>query len=211
MRILNLLLAAAATISTAFAQDGWTALFNGKDLTNWKIGGNQNSFKIIDGALVANGPVAHAFYEGPFHNHDFKNFELSVDVKTEPNSNGGIYFHTEFQDGGFPKKGFEVQVNNTHGDKVKTGSLYHVKDIGADDIAGITKDGEWFTEHITVQDQTVTIQLNGKEMVKWTQTSDWNGGREGPGRVLSHGTIALQGHDPKSTVAYKNIRIKPLP
>ena len=210
-RILTLLLAIPALIPTACAQDGWTTLFNGKDLTGWKIGGNQDSFKIIDGALVANGPVAHAFYEGPFHNHDFKNFELLVDVKTEPVSNGGVYFHTEFQDAGFPKKGFEVQVNNTHGDKVKTGSLYHVKDIGADDIAGITKDGEWFTEHITVQDQTVTIQLNGKEMVKWTQTPDWNGGREGPGRVLSHGTIALQGHDPKSTVAYKNIRIKPLP
>ena len=210
MRLITLILA-AAVIPAAYAQDGWTNLFNGKDFTNWKIGGNQESFKIIDGAMVANGPVAHAFYEGPFHNHDFKNFELMVDVKTAPNSNGGVYFHTEFQDAGFPKKGFEVQVNNTHADKVKTGSLYHVKDIGADDIKGITKDDEWFTEHITVKDQTVTIELNGKEVVKWTQTPDWNGGREGPGRVLSHGTIALQGHDPKSTVAYKNIRIKPLP
>ena len=208
MRILILLLAA---IPSAVAQDGWTTLFNGKDFTNWKIGGNQSSVKIVDGALVANGPVAHAFYDGPFQNHDFKNFELMVDVKTAPNSNGGVYFHTEFQDGGFPKKGFEVQVNNTHRDTVKTGSLYHVKDIGADDIKGITKDDEWFTEHITVHDQTVTIELNGKEMVKWTQTPDWNGGREGPGRVRSHGTIALQGHDPNSTVAYKNIRIKPLP
>jgi hypothetical protein len=86
-----------------------------------------------------------------------------------------------------------------------------VKDIGADDIKGITKDDEWFTEHIIVEDKTVTIRLNGKEVVKWTQTPEWNGGREGPGRVIGHGTIALQGHDPKSTVHYKNIRIKPLP
>ena len=134
-----------------------------------------------------------------------------VDVMTRPGSNGGVYFHTEFQDKGSPRKGFEVQVNNTHGDTDKTGSLYHVKDIGAEDIKGITQDNEWFTEDITVVDKTVTIKLNGKEVVNWTQSADWNRGREGPGRVIGHGTIALQGHDPKSTVYYKNIRIKPLP
>jgi hypothetical protein len=207
---LTLLLAVAAA-PIAFAQDGWTSLFNGKDFTGWKIGGDQGTFKIQDGAMVANGPVAHAFYDGPVQKHDFKNFELMVDVKTAPNSNGGIYFHTEFQDSGFPRKGFEVQVNNTHRDPIKTGSLYHVKDIGADDIKGITKDDEWFTEHIIVQGNTVTIRLNGKEVVKWTQPADWNGGREGAGRVISHGTFAFQGHDPKSTVYYKNVRVKPLP
>ena len=202
---------ALAAVPVAPAQDGWITLFNGNDLTGWKIGGNQASFQIIDHALVANGPVAHAFYDGPVQNHDFKNFELMVDVRTAPGSNGGVYFHTGFQEAGFPKKGFEVQVNNTHGDVVKTGSLYHVSDIGAEDIKGLTRDGEWFTEHIIVQDQTVTIRLNGKEVVKWTQPADWNGGREGLGRVIGRGTIALQGHDPKSTVQYKNIRIKPLP
>jgi len=196
----------------AFGQGGWVSLFNGKDFTGWKVGGDQTSFQVKDGALVAHGPVAHAFYEGPVNNHDFKNFELTVDVMAAPNSNGGVYFHTEFQDGGFPKKGFEVQVNNTFvRDPIKSGSLYHVKDIGEDDIKGITKDNEWFTEKIVVQDKTVTISLNDKEVVKWTQPDNWDGGREGPGRVLSHGTIALQGHDPNSTVHYKNIRIRPLP
>jgi len=200
-----------ATAPAAFSQSGWISLFNGKDLTGWKIGGNESTFTIKDGAIVANGPVAHAFYTGPVQNHDFRNFELMVDVMAAPNSNGGVYFHTEFQDQGFPKKGFEVQVNNTFvKDPIKSGSLYHVKDIGADDIKGITKDNEWFTEDITVQDKTVTIKLNGKEVVRWTQPQDWTGGREGPGRVLGHGTIALQGHDPGSTVYYKNIRIKPL-
>jgi hypothetical protein len=133
---------AIAAAPAAFAQDGWISLFNGKDFTGWKIGGNQTSFQIADNALVANGPVAHAFYEGPVQNHDFKNFELMVDVKTSDHSNGGVYFHTEFQDAGFPRKGFEVQVNNTHSDPVKTGSLYHVKDLGADDIKGIVQDEE---------------------------------------------------------------------
>jgi hypothetical protein len=199
------------TAPAAFAAGDWISLFNGKDFTGWKVGGDQDSFRVKDGALVANGQVAHAFYDGPVGNHDFKNFELMVDVMTAPNSNGGVYFHTEFQDRGFPRKGFEVQVNNTHRDPVKTGSLYHVKDVGINDIKEIVKDNEWFTEHIIVQDNTVIIKLNGKEVVNWTQPADWNGGREGPGRVLSHGTIALQGHDPNSTVHYKNIRIKPLP
>src|SRR2546425_394821 len=137
MNLLTLILLFAAA-PAAFAQGGWISLFNGKDFTGWKIGGDQNTFQITDGALVANGPVAHAFYDGPVNNHDFKNFELMVDVMAAPNSNGGIYFHTEFQERGFPRKGFEVQVNNTHGDPIKTGSLYHVKDIGMDEIKGIT-------------------------------------------------------------------------
>jgi hypothetical protein len=206
---LFLLLAAAPA---AFAQSGWISLFNGKDFTGWKIGGDQSTFKIKDGAMVANGPVAHAFYDGPVQNHDFRNFELMVDVMAGPNSNGGIYIHTAYQETGFPKKGFEVQVNNTYErDPIKSGSLYHVKDIGADDIKGMTKDNEWFTEHIIVKGNTVTIKLNDKEVVKWTQPADWTGGKEGPGRVLSSGTIAFQGHDPKSVVYYKNVRIKPLP
>ena len=201
-----------ATVPAAFSQSGWIQLFNGKDFTDWKVGGDQSAFQIKDGALVAHGLVAHAFYEGPVSNHDFKNFELMVDVLAEPNSNGGIYFHTIFQDKGFPKKGFEVQVNNTFvRDLVKSGSLYHVKDVGEADIKDITKDNEWFTEHIIVKDKTVVIKLNGKEVVNWTQPADWTGGREGAGRVIDHGTIALQGHDPNSVVHYKNIRIKPLP
>jgi hypothetical protein len=208
-RLTLLLLLAAAP--AAFAQGGWISLFNGKDFTGWKIGGDKSTFTIKDGAMVAKGPVAHAFYDGPVQNHDFKNFELMVDVMTAPNSNGGIYFHTEFQETGFPRKGFEVQVNTTHRDPIKSGSLYHVKDIGENEIKGITKDDEWFTEHIIVQDKNVRIKLNGKEVVNWTQPADWNGGREGAGRVLGHGTIAFQGHDPNSTVYYKNVRIKPLP
>ena len=84
--------------SAAFAQNGWISLFNGKDFTGWKVGGDQATFTIKDGAMVANGKVAHAFYDGDVQNHNFKNFELMVDVRTQPNSNGGIYFHTEYQE-----------------------------------------------------------------------------------------------------------------
>src|SRR5690348_10977447 len=185
---------------------GFVSLFNGKDFTGWKISGNQGSFTIENGAIKANGPVAHAFYDGPVGNHSFTNFELKVDVMTRAGSNGGIYVLTEFQDTGFPRKGFEIQVNNSHTDRVRTGSLYHVEDVMDNSPA---KDDEWFTEDIVVKGDTITVKVNDKQTVNWTQPADWNGGREGPGRkITGPGTIALQAHDPKSTVYYKNIRIK---
>ncbi|MEP6915316.1 MAG: DUF1080 domain-containing protein [Acidobacteriota bacterium] len=207
LRISTLVFAALLQQGAA-VEPGWTSLFNGTDFTDWKVSGNVDTFKVVDGALVANGPPAHAFYDGAFKNHAFRNFELKVDVMAKHNSNGGVYVLTEFQPTGFPAKGFEIQVNNTYAsDPVKTGSLYHVTDVAE----ALPKDDEWFTEHIIVTGDTITINVNGKETVKWTQPADWNGGREGPGRrITGPGTIALQGHDPNSTVYYKNIRIKPL-
>ena len=188
-------------------EPGFTSLFNGKDFTGWKLS-NEASWSIENGAIKANGTPGHAFYDGPFRDHLFRNFELKVDVMTRAGSNGGIYVLTEFQDKGFPRKGFEIQVNNSHTDRIRSGSLYHVQDVLDDSPA---KDDEWFTEHIIVKDKTITVKVNDKEVVKWTQPDDWNGGREGPGRAISAaGTIAFQAHDPKSTVYYKNVRVKPL-
>jgi hypothetical protein len=197
-------------VSLATAADrvekGFTPLFNGKDLTGWtKAKEHEGTFSVKDGAIVANGERCHLFYSGPVGKADFKNFELKVDVMTQANSNGGIYFHTAYQDTGWPAKGFEVQVNNTHRDWRKTGGLYAVQDNKE-----AFEDGKWFTEHIIVKDNAVTIMVNGKKTAEWTQPADWKGIENFPDRKLMSGTIALQGHDPGSTVYYKNIRIKPL-
>src|ERR1700737_3395602 len=90
------------------AEEGFTSLFNGKDLTGWKGNENTNTFSIKDGAIVAHGVRSHCFYVGDFLNHSFKDFELKVDVMTLPGSNGGVYVDTEYQDQGFPLRGFEV-------------------------------------------------------------------------------------------------------
>ena len=193
------LLLALALMQAPKTEPGFTSLFNGKDFTGWKLV-TPESFKIEDGAIVANGAAGHAFYDGGFRDHMFRNFELKVDVMTRANSNGGVYVLTEFQDKGFPRKGFEIQVNNTYAkDPVKSGSLYHVQDV----TEAPAKDDEWFTEHIIVQGDTITVSVNNKQRVKWTQAAE---GR----RIAGPGTIALQAHDPNSTVYYKNIRIKPL-
>jgi hypothetical protein len=188
-------------------EPGFTSLFNGKDFTGWKLS-NPGSWSIENGAIKANGTAGHAFYDGEFRNHMFRNFELKVDIMTRANSNGGVYVLTEYQQKGFPRKGFEIQVNNSYvKDPVKSGSLYHVQDV----TEAPAKDDEWFTEHIIVKDNTITVRVNDKQTVNWTQPADWTGGREGAGRAISGpGTIALQAHDPNSTVYYRNIRIKPL-
>ena len=95
-------------------EPGWTSLFNGKDLTGWKVS-TPASWSVKDGAIVANGMAGHAFYDGEFRNHMFRNFELKVDVMTEPGSNGGIYFHTRYQENGWPKGGFECHKREVHG------------------------------------------------------------------------------------------------
>lgn len=197
---------AAAPLAAQQAEPGFVSLFNGKDFTGWKIAGPQESWSIKDGALVANGRPSHAYYDGPVGNHSFRNFELKVDVMTVPGSNGGIYVLTEYMDSTWPRKGFEIQVNNSHTDPIRTGSIYHVQDILNDSPA---KDNEWFTEHIIVKGNTITVLVNDKKVNEWTQPAGWDGGREGPGRVITGpGTIALQAHDPKSVVHFKNIRIK---
>jgi hypothetical protein len=189
-------------------EKGFTSLFNGKDLTGWtKAKENEATFYVKDGAIVANGPRCHLYFTGNVKGKpaaEIKNFELKVDVMTLPKSNGGIYFHTAYQENGWPNKGFEVQVNNTHTDWRKTASLYQVAD-NKDEVA---KDNAWFTEHIVVKDKLVTVFVDGKKVTEWTQPNDWKGTQGFTGRVLDRGTIAFQGHDPGSTVMYKNVRIK---
>ncbi len=205
---LGTLMLVAGLMQTPATEPGFTQLFNGKDFTGWKLA-NPDSFRVEDGAIVANakGMQGHAFYDGPFMNHSFRNFELKVDVMTRNNSNGGVFILTEFKETGWPAKGFEIQVNNTYTkDKVKTGSLYHVSDV----YEAIPKDDEWFTEHIIVKGDSITVRVNDKQTVAWTQPAEWKGSKDFADRVLSPGTIALQAHDPNSTVYYKNIRIKPL-
>ncbi len=201
------LLALFALVPLQAADDGWVSLFNGKDLTGWRVNENPATFTVQDGAIVAKGPRSHLFYDGDFQKHTFTDFELKVDAMTLPRANGGIYILTEFQPSGWPDKGFEVQVNNSFpGDPRKTGSLYEVQDVKED----LVKDNVWFTEHIIVKGDTIVVRVNDKEVVRWTQPAGWAGTSGFAGRRIAPGTIALQGHDPGSTTHYKNILIKPL-
>lgn len=217
MRARLMLLAAACGAALLFtphttaplaAQDGWVSLFDGKSLDGWKVGENASTFSVQDGVIVVFGPRAHLYYMGPVQDHVFTNFEWKADVMTMPGANSGMYFHTEYQEGGWPRKGYEVQVNNSHTDPIRTGSLYNIVNVMHTAPA---KDNEWFTQHIVVRGKQVTIMVNGKTTAEYTEPEAVTRPADMAGRLLSKGTFALQGHDPKSRVHYKNLMVKPLP
>jgi hypothetical protein len=186
---------------------GWVSLFDGKTLQGWKVGANAKTFNVENGSIAVNGDVAHLFYDGEVQQHNFKNFEFKADVITLPGSNSGIYFHTVFQQSSWPSKGYEVQVNNSHTDWRRTGGLYAVQDVKE----SAAKDNEWFTEYIKVQGKRVIVKINDKIVVDYTEPDDVKREAGMAGRLISGGTFALQGHDPKSKVYFKNIFVKALP
>lgn len=191
------------TDTEAKAKDGFISMFNGKDLTDWKVNGeNPKSVRAENGNLIIDGPRTHAFYAGA--NHDFKNFEFKAKVKTFKEANSGIYFHTKFQDKGWPEAGYECQVNNTHKDPRKTGSLYAIKDNGEE----VAKDEEWFDYYIKVEGKKVVIKINGKVVTEYTEPENPQRPKKMKGRLISSGTIGLQAHDPKSVVHYKDLMLK---
>ena len=211
------MVASAALSAVVSAADGWLPMLNGTDLTGWKSNittedqpaQKADVFTVKNGELVVHGGRAQLFYVGAEGKAKFKNFEFKAKVKTTAGSNSGIYFHTQFEPKGWPSQGFECQVNATHLDRKKTGGLYAIADVM--DKAP-NKDGEWFDYGIKVEGNHIVISINGKVTTDWTQPADWDPAKINmPGRKLGDGTIALQGHDPKSTTYYKDLFIKPLP
>ncbi|MEM7698250.1 MAG: DUF1080 domain-containing protein [Verrucomicrobiota bacterium] len=216
--------AAAAEQSAAPADDGFIELFNGENLDGWTPSEeNPDSFSVKDGVLVVKGGRSHLFYTGDVNGGTFTDFELKVRAKTFPQANSGVYFHTQFQAEGWPSNGYECQVNSTHKDPKKTGSLYGVKNItvpvegkplpkgGDHDIrdAAPSTDGEWFDYHITVKGKHIVIRVNGEVTVDYTEPEELP---DGPfkGRKISSGTFGIQAHDPDSEVHYESWAVKPL-
>ena len=208
---------------SAQGEDGFVSIFNGESTHNWTISTeNKGSFMVQDGNLIAKGGRAHIFYTPDGNETSFKNFELKLKVRTTEGSNSGVYFHTQYQKKGWPDLGFEAQVNSTHSDPRKTGSLYGVVNIFAPkDVepyvvkvgknrevfvykdAAPSTDMEWFDYHIIVQDNRIIIKVNGETTVDWTQPEDWTKKRR-----IGEGTVGIQAHDPKSETHYKDIKLK---
>jgi hypothetical protein len=208
LRIIVLVVLASVTALTS-ANDGWEPLFDGTSLRGWRASEHPDSWQVRDGALVASGPRAHLFYEGPSGGATFRNFELQAEVKTEPGANSGIYFHTAWQERDWPSQGMEVQINNTHvgegewRERRKTGSLYGIRNV----YSAIVKDGEWFRLHVAVRGTQVQVRVNDVLTVDYVQADPPVTGV----RTLGTGTFALQAHDPHSVVAFRNLRVRRLP
>ena len=196
------------------AEAGTVELFDGRSLAGWRAAENPASFRVVDGAIVCAGPRGHLFYVGAEGAAEFEDFEFSAEVMTEPGANSGVFFHTAWQASGWPGAGFEVQVNNSQPrqkdylELKMTGSLYGIVNVMN---TAPHVDNEWFDYHIIVKGKTITIKVNGKETVTYTEPADGSlPDAKSPGRKLSSGTFAIQAHDPGSEVHIKSIRIKPL-
>ena len=206
--------AAIAALPLAAAADDWVNLFDGRTLEGWTAAEHKDSWKVVDGALMANGPRSHLFYSGPVRGANFKNFELEVDCLARHDCNSGVYFHTAYQETDFPYKGFEVQINNTatgegsYRERKKTGSLYGVRNIYRQFIG----DDEWFKMRVAVRGKNVQIRLNDMLVVDYTEPTP-PVIPDGPekGRFLDRGTFALQCHNAGSVARFRSVRVRPLP
>jgi hypothetical protein len=211
---------------------GWVQLFNGKDLTGWKLYPNPNPkeikqvikkekdgkllayygrlangdeeplWRVEDGILIGSGPHSHLFSE----RGDYQNFRFRVVAMINDHGNSGQYFRTAFGPG-FPK-GYEAQINATHSDPIRTGSLYpstrglsnHRKEITVMNVAPHKPD-EWFTQDVIAQGNHIIIKVNGKTTVDWRD----------PDNTYKKGHFALQGHNLGTVVKFKKVEVKELP
>lgn len=228
MRAIFFGLISTLLLQLGYCQQGgseFVSIFDGKTLDGWMVTKeNPSSFLVEDGNLVARGGKAHLFYNGSVGEHDFGDFELKMKIMTNAKSNSGVYFHTKYQKDGWPKAGFEAQVNSKHADPRKTGSLYGIVNMWAPEVViepflvkvddkgevymlrdkAPSTDGEWFDYHIKVVGDRVVIKVNGAITVDWTQPKGWESG----GRKIGSGTVGFQAHDPTCEVYYKDIMLK---
>lgn len=192
------------------AAGGWTELINGKDFTGWKVSTeNKETWTLTpEGYFQAFGKRAHLFYEGELLGQGFKNFEIEAQVRTFQLANSGIFFHTKYQESGWPG-GFEIQVNNSHmgeGDfkeLKRMGSLYGIRNV----YKTVAKDDEWIKVKARVESDRVQIWVNGIKTADYIQPER----KVGNTRRLSSGTFALQGHDVKSKMQYRSFKVRRLP
>jgi hypothetical protein len=212
------------------SDDGWVSLFNGKDLTGWKIpdppsgqfdkltpitdGGHVVGYKatekrggkewtlwqVKDGLLVGGGPMSHIYTE-----KEFTNFRFRVECKVNDKGNSGQFFRAGFRPG--VPKGYEAQLNATHADPIKTGSLYPNPEFKLDkfrkDIVTVLNTAphgpdEFFTQEVVADGNHIQIFVNGK------QTLDW----KDPNNTFTRGHFALQGHDPGSVMTFRKVEVK---
>jgi hypothetical protein len=170
-------------------KDGWVSMFDGTTLDGWQAGERHENWKVVDGAIVGGGDRSHLFWT----KQQCEDCEWIAMVKINKGGNSGMYFRAQEIGPGWPK-GYEAQVNTSHKDPVKTGSLYNIVKV----FDQLVPDDTWFTQHIIADGDHIVIKVNGKTTVD-TRDSTYR-----------KGYIALQAHDPGSVMMYKDLMFRPL-
>ena len=169
---------------------GWVSMFDGKTLDGWKPSERPQNWSVVDGNISGQGERSHLFWMKQM----CLDCEFKADVKLNKGGNSGMYFRAEFGEG-WPK-GYEAQVNNSHTDPVRTGSLYNMVKI----YEKLVPDDTWWTQHIIAKANHITIKVNDKTVVDYHDEKN----------TYKQGYLALQQHDPGSRVQYKNLYYRKL-
>ena len=174
-------------------------LFNGKDLSGWKVYGTEKWY-VQNGELVCeSGPDKQYGYLAT--EQTYKDFDLSVQFKQEANGNSGVFFRSSIE--GTKVSGWQVEVAPKDHD---TGGIYESYGRGwmekiPDEKESILKPAEWNTLRIRVEGDHVQTYLNGKPMV------DMRDAKIG----AANGSVALQIHDGGGIkVRWRKLVLKPL-
>ncbi|MDH5380054.1 MAG: DUF1080 domain-containing protein [Cyclobacteriaceae bacterium] len=197
MKNVYLILIALMLSSSAFSQS--QKLFNGKDLTGWKIHGTEKWY-VEKGLLISeSGPDAEYGYLAT--EKSYKNFEITVQFKQEANGNSGLFFRSSID--GTKITGWQAEVappgNDTGGIYESYGRGWLIKPDPS--LDKYLKFGKWNTMKVRVEGDKVTTWLNGHQMI--TLTDEKIGQAEGQ--------IALQIHSGGGIKVYwKNLRITEL-
>ena len=192
MKITALIIVLLSCISVlAGADTGWVTMSDGQTLDGWKANERPESWSAKDGAIVGDGEASHLFWVV----RECENCEFKADVKISDGGNSGMYFRTAFGPG-FPK-GYEAQVNSSHKDPKRTGSLYNFKNI----YDQLVPPDTWFNQHIIAQGNHIIIKVNEKTVVDYVDEKN----------TYTKGHLALQQHNKGSVVMFKNLMMKPLP
>jgi hypothetical protein len=188
-------------------KEGWVSIFDGKTLEGWKWNGKTEGFYVKDGCIVGKGETNHLFYIA----EEFGNFEFQMDIKINPGGNSGVYIKSQWDESKWPVTGFELQVNNSHPNPLKTGSLYYCLNY----LTSPHGDDEWFNYAAICKGNEVEVKVNGKTLYLYKDRKDPlpSGTKitEFNKRIAQRGYLVLQQHDPKSVPEFKNIFIRKLP
>jgi hypothetical protein len=165
----------------------WVALFNSKDLTGWHVPeGGTGKWTVQEGMIVSSGPASYLFSE----RGDYQDFHLRAEVQINDRGNSGLFFRT--QEGPGLPKGYEAQINATHHDPQKTGSLFNIAKV----TSLLHRPGEWFTLEVIAEGEHIVILVNDKKVV------DVNDSK------YQKGHIALQQHGTETVVKFRRLEIK---
>jgi len=199
--LIVLVLATSLTVNAAEEERDFKPLFNGKDLTGWKLRhpSGRNSWTVEPGGILKNTVEKGAHGTDLVTEKKFWNFTVRYEYMTPENSNSGFYLRGrhEIQILGDYKSGRATITGN--------GSIYNFK---APDQFVTKPAGEWQTVEATIIGNRITVIQNGVKIhdnVECTKAT----GSEIDDKVNEPGPIFLQGDH--GTVSFRNIRIKELP